>query len=177
MTKRHIEPIVRGRVRLRLLAESDLPMTLAWRNQEHIRRWFINSDPLTAEQHRGWFERYALRDDDFVFIAEEIEELRRPFGQLALYNIDWGLRHAEFGRMLVGEPEAAGRGLAKEATVLVLDYAFTRLGLEEVEAFVMTANAASLAVCLGCGFREAGERDGLKRIVASARESGVPRGA
>jgi diamine N-acetyltransferase len=168
MMKRHIEPIARGRVRLRPLAESDLPTTLAWRNRPHIRRWFINSDPLTAEQHRGWFERYALRDDDFVFVIEETEELLKPIGQLALYDIDWGAGRAEFGRMLVGEPDAAGRGLAKEATALMLDFAFGRLKLKEVEARVMSANAASLAVCLSCGFREAEERDGMKIIVAHA---------
>ena len=166
MTKRHIETITRGRVRLRPLAESDLAVTLAWRNQPHVRRWFINSDPLTAEQHRGWFERYALRDDDFVFVIEETEELRKPIGQLAIYNIDWGAARGEFGRILVGEPDAAGRGLAKEATALILDFAFGQLKLKEVEARVMSANAASLAVCLSCGFRETEERDGLKIIVA-----------
>ena len=60
-----------GRIRLRLLEEQDLPQTLAWRNQDHIRRWFFSSERLTPEQHAGWFARYRQRDDDFVFIIEE----------------------------------------------------------------------------------------------------------
>ena len=171
MTKRRVEPIDGGRVRLRPLAEFDLPMTLAWRNNEHIRRWFINSDPLTEEQHRGWFARYAQRDDDFVFVIEETQELLKPVGQIAVYNIDRALRRGEFGRMLVGEPEAAGRGLAKEATALLLAYAFGPLGLEEVEAYIKRDNAASLAVFRGLGFREVVERDGLKRLAARAHDS------
>lgn len=165
MTKRHIDPIAGVRVRLRPLEESDLALTLAWRNQEQVRSWFVYSEPLTEGQHRAWFEKYARRDDDFVFVIEETKELRKPVGQLSIYNIDWPCARAEFGRMLIGEPEAAGRGLAKEATALVLDYAADRLGLDEVEAFVKSANAASLAVLFACGFVETGERDGLKRLV------------
>ena len=171
MTKRRVEPIARGRVCLRPLAEADLPMTLGWRNQEHVRRWFINSDALTPEQHRGWFERYAGRDDDFVFVIEETAELMKPVGQVAVYNIDWVSGRAEFGRIIVGEPEAAGRGLAKEATALLLDFAFGTLGLEEAEAYIKRDNAASLVVFRACGFREAGERDGLKRLVTRAHDS------
>ena len=54
MPKRIIAPLVNGRVRLRLLEEADLPMTLAWRNQDHIRKWFFHSDVITPEQHRRW---------------------------------------------------------------------------------------------------------------------------
>ena len=73
MQKRHIPPLQAGRVRLRLLEEQDLPRTLAWRNQDHIRRWFFSSERLTPEQHAAWFARYRQRDDDFVFIIEEAQ--------------------------------------------------------------------------------------------------------
>ncbi len=171
MTKRNVEPIVGRRVRLRPLAETDLPLTLAWRNREHIRRWFVNSGPVTPEQHRAWFARYAGRDDDFVFVVEETAELMKPVGQIALYNVDWGRKRAEFGRIMIGEPDATGKGLAKEATALVLDFAFGTLGLEEIEANVKRENVASLAVCISCGFHEAEERDGLKRLVTRAHDS------
>jgi RimJ/RimL family protein N-acetyltransferase len=173
MTKRHIDPINGGRVRLRLLVESDLPMTLAWRNQDHIRKWFINSERLTAEQHRSWFEQYARRDDDFVFIIEEIEASLKPIGQISLYKIDWGLKRAELGRIFIGAPEAAGKGFGTEATRLLLDYAFAQFKLKEVEAYVMSTNKASIAV-FSCGFREVGERDGLKRFVCEGRELNAP---
>ncbi len=70
MAKRLIPPIVGERVRLRLLEEADLPRTLAWRNQDHIRRWFVHSDVISPEQHRRWFGAYRERDDDFVFVVE-----------------------------------------------------------------------------------------------------------
>src|SRR5438876_3293579 len=136
MTKRHIEPLARGRVRLRLLDDSDLPMTLVWRNQDRVREWFINSEVIAPEDHRRWFERYITRDDDFVFIIEETQHLLTPIGQLSIYKTDFIQRRAEFGRLMIGEPNALGKGLAKEATLLACELAFTVLGLEELEAYI-----------------------------------------
>src|SRR5262249_62334012 len=103
MPKRSVAPLVSGRVRLRLLEEADLPMTLAWRNRDENRRWFFSSDPIPPDRHRHWFEDYRDRDDDFVFIIEETESLRRPVGQVALYDIDW-----QAGRPRGGRPAAGG---------------------------------------------------------------------
>ena len=89
MTKRLIPRLLGDRVTLRLLEEADLPRTLAWRNQNHIRRWFVRSDIITPNQHRQWFEAYRQRDDDFVFVIEETRELRKTIGQVSLYRVDW----------------------------------------------------------------------------------------
>src|SRR5208282_4845185 len=100
--KRQLAPLQAGRIRLRLLEEQDLPRTLAWRNQDHIRRWFFFSERLTPEQHAAWFVSYRQRDDDFVFIIEEAGD-GRPIGQVALYHVDWLAGTAEFGRLMIGE--------------------------------------------------------------------------
>src|SRR5262245_27558728 len=89
VSKRSIAPLVNGRVRLRLLEEEDLPLTLVWRNQDENRQWFFSSDIIAPEQHRRWFDQYRDRDDDFVFVIEEIDTLKRPVGQLSLYRIEW----------------------------------------------------------------------------------------
>ena len=143
-------------MRLRLLEEADLPMTRAWRNQDHIRKWFFNSDIITPEQHQAWWRRYQERDDDFVFIIEETETLKRPMGQVALYNIDWAAGRAEFGRLMIGEADAQGQGLARLATSTIVDEALTAWGIKEVYLEVLPANLPALAIYRGCGFRELG---------------------
>jgi diamine N-acetyltransferase len=158
MSKRLIAPRQDERVRLRLLERADLPRTLAWRNQEHIRRWFFFSDPLTPDQHAAWFEQYQQRDDDFVFIIEDVQAGGAPVGQVALYHIDWPTRRAEFGRLMMGEASAAGKGLARAATRLVLRIAWEDLALGEVYLEVFANNAAAIAVYEKVGFRLA-ERD------------------
>ena len=165
MAKRHIAPLVSGRVRLRLLEEADLPMTLAWRNQDHIRKWFLSSDVITSGQHRNWFERYRDRDDDFVFVIEETETLCRPVGQAALYRVNWDHGRAEYGRLMIGDAEAAGLGLATLATTRLLVLAFTEWGLREVRLDVLSGNAAALSVYGRCGFEATAEHDGLIDMV------------
>jgi len=152
MSKRPFPHIQTERVRLRLLEQRDLPMTLGWRNREDIRRWFFHSDVIPFEEHAAWFDRYRERDDDFVFVIEEAAPPRRPIGQASLYHVDWAAGTAEFGRLLIGEPEAAGKGLAKEATKALVDAAFARLGLQEVYLEARAANARAIRLYLACAF-------------------------
>jgi diamine N-acetyltransferase len=163
---KRVMPVVTGqRVRLRLLTEADLPMTLAWRNQDHIRKWFLNPNTITSEQHRAWFSNYIGRDDDFVFVIEEQQVLRKPAGPVSLYRIEWQRRCAEYGRLLIGEPDAVGLGLAREATAVLLDHASTQLGLREIELEVLRENQRALAIYCACGFETVDERDGVLKMV------------
>jgi diamine N-acetyltransferase len=173
MAKRQISPLVSDRVRLRLLEEADLPMTLAWRNQDHIRQWFVHSAVLTWEQHHNWCGQYFQRDDDFIFIIEDRQQANRPIGQISLYNIEWPQRRAEYGRLMIGEASAAGKGFAKEATQVLLDYAFHSLKLTEVHLEVFTHNVSAIAIYHGCGFQEVGEQNGLKKMSIRVAENSI----
>ena len=166
MPKPHIEPLLSGRIRVRLLEEANLPMTLAWRNQDHIRQWFLHSDVITLEQHAAWFRGYRDRDDDFVFVIEETESLKRPVGQVALYRVDGAAGRAEFGRLLIGDPEASGRGLAREATACLVAEGFSRWGLREIYLEVKGDNAPAIAVYERCGFRKTSHENGITLMSA-----------
>ena len=153
MPKRELPPFEYGRVRLRLLREGDLPLTRGWRNQDHIRRWFFSSDVLSSEQHQNWFDQYRERDDDFTFIIEEVQTAYRPVGQVALYHVDWPARRAEFGRLMIGEADAAGKGLAFSAAQAALQIAFDSLALEEVYLEVYASNQRAIKIYEAVGFK------------------------
>ncbi len=159
-----VGPLVGERLRLRLLEERDLEMTLAWRNQDDIRRWFVHSDPLALDAHRAWFDRYQQRDDDFLFLIEEIDRLRKPIGQAGLYHIDRDAGRAEFGRILIGEPDARGSGFAREATALLLSLALDHWGLDAVDLEVFHDNLPALQTYRRVGFEATHEADGLIRM-------------
>ncbi len=152
MPKRLIQPHENNLVRLRLLQADDLAYTLAWRNQEQIRRWFFYDRLISAEQHQAWFDAYRAKDDDFVFIIED-RASQLPVGQAALYHVDWDVRRCEFGRLMIGEAATAGKGFALAATRLALEIAFKDLGLQEVYLEVYGDNARAIAVYQKAGFK------------------------
>lgn len=160
MVKRNLPPVQDELVSLRLLTRADLVVTLNWRNQAHIRRWFFHSDQITWEQHLGWFEKYLERDDDFVFIIEDLAT-GQPVGQVALYHIDWQTQRAEYGRLMIGEEIARGKGYAKAATRLVCLVGFENLGLEEIYLEVYEDNQAARAVYADCSFQLNQVKDGV----------------
>jgi len=162
--KRQLPPTQNETVRLRLLTEADLPLTLAWRNRPEIRRWFFDSAELTWEQHRSWFEKYAVRDDDFVFIIEDVQT-DQPVGQVALYHIDWEARRCEYGRLMVGEGAARGKGYAKTATRLVCLLGFETLRMDGIYLEVFEHNSAARAVYTACGFQLDRLQDGVAYMI------------
>ena len=153
-----------GTVQLRLIKREDLPMTLKWRNLDHIRKWFFNAEVILLEKHEEWFQRYLEIEGDYVFIIEEVRELKKPIGQVSLYNIDWKEKRAEYGRLIIGEEDARGRGIAKEATVLILSFAFAELGLKRVELEVLSDNERAITIYRACGFEEISDRNGVMKM-------------
>ena len=69
----------------------------------------------------------------------------------------WRDRTCEFG-ILIGEPGARGKGYGTEATRLMLDYAFTALGLRSAFLRTDAFNLAGQRAYAKAGFKECGRR-------------------
>jgi RimJ/RimL family protein N-acetyltransferase len=76
-------------------------------------------------------------------------------GTIGLSRIDLVNRRAEYG-VLIGEPGARGKGLAAEASRLLLAYAFETLGLRRVYLHVLARNADALRLYRRVGFQPEG---------------------
>jgi len=72
-------------------------------------------------------------------------------------------RTAEFG-ITIGERELRGKGYGTEATVLLLDYAFTVLGVHNMWLDTPAYNAAALRAYTKAGFKEIGRRREAHRL-------------
>jgi RimJ/RimL family protein N-acetyltransferase len=168
LVKPAVAPLARGDLRLRLLEEADLPLTRAWRNRDDVRQWFLSSDVVTEDRHRAWYERYREAPDDLVFIIEETRRLRRPVGQVSLYHLDADHQSAEFGRLMIGDPEARGSGFGRAATELALDVAFGALAMREVYLEVVADNARAIDIYRACGFTETARDGRVLRMIARA---------
>ena len=111
--------------------------------------------PVSLEAETAWFDGVATSADTTFTIYERAS--RRPIGTTGLNGIDYRNRTAEFG-ILIGEEDARGRGFGTETTSLMLDYAFTVLGLHNVMLRVHAYNLAGLRTYQKAGYREFGRR-------------------
>jgi len=168
MLKRDLAPVEGEHVVLRLLEEADLPLTLSWRNQDHIRTWFLRTDVILEKDHFAWFERYKDLDNDFIFVILSKDLNHIPVGQISLYDINWNTGSAEYGRLMIGDPLAKGKGYAKEATRFLLEYGFTQMGLKEVHLEVKEENLIAQKIYLDCGFVETDRENQLVRMKIGA---------
>ena len=101
--------------------------------------------PMTSEKEQDWYDRQSKAEENGPFTIYERETLR-PIGNTGLHGVDHRDRSATFG-ILIGEPDCRGKGYGTETTRLMLDYAFTALGLNNVMLTVFEFNSA------GTGFR------------------------
>lgn len=161
--KRELLPFHAGPLCLRLITERDLEMTLSWRNHDDVRIWFKNSNLLSLEQHRNWFQNYKNKDDDFLFI---VEVDGKPVGQASVYGIQWEKESAEVGRFLVAL-EAAGRGYISQACGALLQISRVTLGLKSLFLEVFEKNKRAIRLYQSNGFAEECRYNGLIRMVCS----------
>jgi diamine N-acetyltransferase len=91
-----------------------------------------------------------------VFTIYEKSGLR-PIGTTGLHEIDLRARTATFG-ILIGEPDARGKGNGTETTALMTRYGFESLGLHNIMLTVFEYNAAGVRAYTKAGFHEFGRR-------------------
>ena len=120
-----------------------------------VRTLGLGPEPMTLERETAWFEGVAT-GHEIVFTIYE-RSTWRPIGTTDLRGIDWRHRTTEFG-ILIGEPDARGKGYGTETARLMLDYALTALGLNNVMLRVFAYNLAGQRAYQKAGFREFGRQ-------------------
>src|SRR5208283_5016290 len=78
-----------------------------------------------------------------------------PVGLIGLSNLNLRYGRAEYW-IYIGETESRRKGLASDATVLILDYGFNTLALHRVYLVVMENNLPALAMYRKLGFVQEG---------------------
>jgi RimJ/RimL family protein N-acetyltransferase len=134
-----------------------IPLYQRWMNNLGTMRTLdLPPYPMTMEKEQDWYDSQSRAESDVSFTIYESETLR-PIGNTGLHEVDYRNRTASFG-IIIGEPECRGKGYGTETTRLMLDYAFTALGLHNVMLIVFEFNAAGIKAYQRAGFKEFGRR-------------------
>jgi RimJ/RimL family protein N-acetyltransferase len=149
--------IIGEKVALGPLVREHIPLHTRWVNDFFLMRTYGDPPrPRTVESVTAWFERNACADDALWFTIYEFPGLR-PVGRTDLFEIDRRHGTALWG-LLIGEADARGKGYGTETARLMLDFAFTALGLHSVRLDVDEFNLAGRRAYEKAGFREFGRR-------------------
>lgn len=120
--------------------------------------------PISRERIEERFER-RLRENNSWFIEFAIYERAsmQVIGSAELRNIDKTHRTADYG-ITIGEKSSWGKGYGTETTILMLDYAFTVLGLHNILLSVFGYNERAVRAYTRAGFRVMGRQREAVRL-------------
>lgn len=137
--------------------KSMTPFFLKWENDFSVA--ILSGDPLrpiTQERIESSYEASTSGKDayavDFVIYERATSRL---IGTTGLRHVNMVMRTAEYG-ILIGEKDCWGKGYGTEATTLMLDYAFTVLGLHNVLLNTYGYNERAVRAYTRAGFRVMG---------------------
>jgi RimJ/RimL family protein N-acetyltransferase len=142
--------ILGDRVRLRPLAENDLPLRVKWYNDPDVRRTLTVTEMFELDKTRQWFKAIQNNDSRVDFFIETPDG--RPMGVTGLLHIDRFHKTAECF-CVIGEKEYWGGGLGTEIHSVLIAWAFDHLGLEKIRADIRTNNPAIYKVVQKLGFQ------------------------
>ena len=154
-----VEGLGGGVVRLRLMADADIPAVVEAVQDPDIPRYTRVPQPYGEGDAKLWQRTaatgLAAGTDLATLVFDEGDG--SLLGSVGLHNLDPESRRCSAGYWLARE--ARGRGVARRALTLLCRYAFAELGAERIELWIEPENAPSRGVAEAIGFH----REGLLR--------------
>ncbi|HKI37235.1 MAG TPA: GNAT family protein [Gemmataceae bacterium] len=141
-------------VALRPFDRRHLERTRDWVNDPELARLLDRARPVGDAEHERWYTALTDRPDAAFFAVETVLD-GRHVGNVWLWGIDARHRKAEV-RILLGDPGSTGKGLGSEALLLLARYAFERLNLRRLYAYVLGTNPRARRAFEKAGFEVEG---------------------
>jgi RimJ/RimL family protein N-acetyltransferase len=138
---------------LRPVSLSDLPHLVAWNNDPNTRKYLTRRFPLSELDEKAWIEKVSILSKfptDVVFIIG-LKDDPAPIGIMGLHSISWIDRNATTGSM-IGSTTNRGKGLATDAKMALLEYAFESLGMHKIISHAFSKNVKSIEYSKRCGY-------------------------
>jgi RimJ/RimL family protein N-acetyltransferase len=146
-----------ARVRLTPLEESDLPLLFTWINDRDLVLLSSAFSPVSAADHRRWFDDIRRRPDTYIFAIRR-QGHAPPIGTCQLHHVNGVHRSAEL-QIRIGDRDARGLGLGTEAIRLLVQFGFKELRLHRISLHVLVSNTVAQRAYEKAGFI----REGLLR--------------
>ena len=121
---------------IRHFKEEDIPYKVKWINDEKNNRYLHYELPLREDKTLQWFKSLKERRDRADYTITYNGE---PVGIIGLLNIDFEKKNAEY-YICVGEEKFKGKGIAKNATDLLIKESQRKFGLKKIYLYTEVDN-------------------------------------
>lgn len=143
-------------VYLRALELSDVEKLVKWRNDLEITSSLGgNTFYVSKLRESEWVKNAILNDNKNIRLAICLKENDEYIGNVNLNSINWINRSAEYS-IMIGDKSQWSKGFGKEATLLILKYAFEELNLNRIYLTVRNDNEKALSLYKKTGFTKEG---------------------
>ncbi len=144
--------LVCGELVLRSISDRDTGDILRWRNNENVRKYFIDQRLLREEDHIKWLRTKVSTQEVVQFIILSKENWH-PVGTAYLKNIDKKHKKAEYG-IFIGEEQLLGKGIGTLVTKRMIRFAFEECDLHKLYLRVYEDNKRAVASYEKAGFQK-----------------------
>lgn len=143
------------KVILRAVEREDIEMLRELSNDPEFEKMVVGwSFPISKKDQEEWFQSCNLNQNTVRFIIETKAD--GAVGMIGLRDIDWKNGVASGGGMRIAKKDLRTKGIATDAWMTQLRYAFEELRLNRVNGSALEYNEASLRVCEKVGFKVEG---------------------
>lgn len=136
---------------LRSLEESDATERyLSWLNDYEVMKYTESRFfPHTLDSIKNYIK--SANNNNNITFAIIDSKTEKHIGNIKIGNINWIHRYADIG-LIIGEKEYWGKGIAKEAIKIVINYSFYILNIRKIIAGIYSENIGSIKAFERNGF-------------------------
>lgn len=121
-----------------------------WMNDEKVNRHLESGGDYTIEKLNEYLEEVERHPKYFWAIS--LKETKKHLGNIKIDPIDIDALSGEYG-IMIGDRNAWGKGIAKEASKTVIDFCFKTLNLIQINLGVKNNNIKAISLYEKLGFR------------------------
>ena len=140
------------KIAIRKFERKDIPKKVEWINNLENNQFLHYDIPLCVEKTEKWFDSHFgdMSRYDAIIEADGV-----AVGTIGLLNIDNKNSKAEY-YVAMGETTFKGKGIAKKASYLILEYGFNKLKLNRIYLYTETENVLAQRLFESVGFIKEG---------------------
>lgn len=143
------------KVTIRPLEKEDAYISYKWRNDPEVFKYTGNTytNEISLETELDWISKVIQKMDDYrcAIVVDDVY-----IGNIYLTDIKDGKANYH---IFIGNRGYWGKGVAKEASRLIIDYGFATLGLNRILLKVRPQNITAYNLYLRLGFQETSRDD------------------